>query len=162
MASLKPKRRYRKQKASRPARGPGLAKTTEVPLFERRMTAVWVTNDYRLRELFEAADVMSEGAIQDDLDFSRYYGTTSIILPWRSQGGLIPDEHRPVSAGLLSRDPHARTRAVRVACLEAQFRAGNPIGRVQAELRFEQTDRGVLIQIEVEARVFAQDAGKAR
>lgn len=59
-------------------------------------------------------------------------------------------------------DPHARLRAVRIACLEAQLRAGAPIGRVHAELFVRRDARGVRIDVDVEARVFEQGQERTR
>jgi hypothetical protein len=104
---------------------------------------------------------MSEGAPRQETDGAMYYGMTSILLPLASAGGPIPDEHAPDIIRALTADPHARLRAVRIACLEAQLRAGGPIGRVRAELLVRSDARGVRIDVEVEARVFADGTRSA-
>jgi hypothetical protein len=73
-----------------------------------------------------------------------------------SQGGQIEDEHLVEVTQIISCDPHARTRAVRIACLEAQVRADGPIGRVRAELFVRADRRGVRIDVEVESAVLRQ------
>jgi hypothetical protein len=140
----------------RQRRKPGLAKTRALPLVRRRHVELWQSADYRWRELFETADVMSEGAPREEADGAVYYGSTSILLPLASRGGSIPDEHVQDVIRALAGDPHARLRAVRIACLEAQLRALGPIGRVRAELVVHSDLRGIRIDVEVEARVFPE------
>jgi len=135
------------------ARGPGLKKTHALPLVSTRKVELWQSADYRWRELFEAADVMSEGATRDEPDGKTYYGSTSILLPFSSRGGLIPDDQAEQVVRLVARDPHARLRATRIARLEAQVRSGSPIGRVRAELGAAIVAHGVQVSVEVEARV---------
>jgi hypothetical protein len=136
-------------------RSPGLRKTRGVTLLERRTLELWRSSDYRWRELFECADVMSEGATRSESDGSTYYGSTSVLLPFASKGGGIPDELGRDVARFIARDPHARLRAVRIACLEAQVRSHAPIGRIRAELFVRDDERGVRVDVEVEARVFS-------
>jgi hypothetical protein len=140
-----------------PPKGPGLAKTRELRLVSSREIEVWRSADYRLRELFEVADVMSEGAVRNELDGSAYYGTTSLLLPFVSRGGLLPDELAQGAARLIGRDIHARVRAIRIACREAQVRSVEPLGRVRAELVVRHDSRGVRIDIDVEARVLVSE-----
>jgi hypothetical protein len=142
--------------------GPGLKKTLGEPLISRRQIAVLKSSDYRLRELFEHADVMSEGKTRDEPDGATYYGSTSVLLLYSSRGGSVPDEQAAELVALVKSDPHARVRAIRIACLEAQVRARGPIGRVRAELCVRRDRRGVCIDVEVEARVFEQASPGAR
>ncbi len=135
------------------AKGPGLKKTRALPLLSSRKVELWQSSDYRWRELFEGADVMSEGATRDEPDGTMYYGSTSILLPFSSRGGLVPDDQSEQVARLLTRDPHARLRATRVARLEAQVRSAAPIGRVRAELSVGVVAHGIQVSVEVEARV---------
>lgn len=135
------------------ARGPGLKKTHALPLLSTRKVELWQSSDYRWRELFEGADVMSEGATRNEPDGQIYYGSTSILLPFSSRGGLIPDDQGEQVVRLLTRDPHARLRATRIARLEAQVRSAAPIGRVRAELGASLAPHGVQVSVEVEARV---------
>lgn len=134
-------------------KGPGLKKTHALPLISARKVELWQSSDYRWRELFESADVMSEGATRKEPDGEMYYGSTSILLPFSSRGGLVPDDQAEQVARLLSKDPHARLRATRVARLEAQVRSAAPIGRVRAELGVKVAAHGIQVGVEVEARV---------
>jgi len=136
-------------------KGPGLRKARGVPLLDRRTVELWRSSDYRWRELFECADVMSEGATRLEPDGSTYYGSTSVLLPFASKGGAVPDEQGAEVSRLIATDPHARLRAVRIACLEAQVRSTGPIGRVRAELAVRSDPRGVRVDVDVEARVFS-------
>jgi hypothetical protein len=135
---------------------PGLVKARKEPLFSRRSVPLVKSSDYRFRELFENADVMSEGKTRDEPDGATYYGSTSILLPFVSKGGAVPDDQAELVLGLLGIDPHARIRAIRIACLEAQIRARAPIGRVRAELFVRRDRRGLRVDVEVEARVFEE------
>lgn len=143
----------------RPKR-PGLAKARGEPLYFRRTLPLVKSSDYRLRELFENADVMSEGKTRDEPDGATYYGSTSVLLPFVSKGGFVPDEEAEQILALLATDPHARVRAIRIACLEAQVRARAPIGRVRAELFVRRDRRGLCVHVEVEANVFEEASAR--
>lgn len=144
------------------AKGPGLAKTRRLPLLRRRSVELWQSVDYRWRELFENADVMSEGAVRHEAGSSVYYGSTSVLLQSGSRSGAIGDIPMAQLARILAADPHVRLRAVRVACLEAELRAPGPIGRVRAELFVRADRRGVRVDVDVEARLLADSARSRR
>lgn len=133
--------------------GPSVAKSKKLPLVERQLRPLVRCTDYRWRELFETADVISEGAVRDERGSMTYYGSTSILLNDRSHGGQFQDEERAALVQMLSTDPHARVRAVRMACLDAQVRAQQVIDSVRADFSAVEEPRGVRITIEVEARV---------
>jgi hypothetical protein len=137
-------------------RGPGLKKTRRLELLQRRSVELWQSADYRWRELFEKADVMSEGATRNEPDGPVYYGSTSVLLPMVSLGGSVPDAQVDEVVRIIAADPHARVRAVRISCLEARLRSGGALGRVRAELFVRRDRRGVRVDVEVEARVFAE------
>ena len=139
--------------------GPGLRKSAALPLIETRERRFFRSHDYRWRELFEAADVVSEGATATEGKDTTYYGSTSILLPSESHGGQIPDRLTNELSALAEIDPHARIRAIRIACLEAQLRATAPIGRVKAEVYVRPDRRGVRVDVEVEAKVQPSPAG---
>lgn len=144
-------------------KGPGLTKTRRLDLLKRRTVELWQSADYRWRELFESADVMSEGATRGEPEGPVYYGSTSVLLPIVSLGGFVPDDAIDDVVRIIASDPHARVRAVRISCLEAQLRSGGPLGRVRAELFVRRDRRGVRVDVEVEARVFAEaEASGAR
>lgn len=136
-------------------KGPGLVKAGDACLVSRRFVEVFRSTDYRWRELFEGADVMSEGAVRDEPDGSAYYGTTSLLMPFVSQGGFVPDELARDVARLVQHDPHARVRAIRIACREARVRSVCQIGRIKVELVVRPDPRGIRMDIDVEARVVA-------
>lgn len=142
----------------RSRRRPGLAKTTAQRLVAKRRVELWQATDYRWRELFENADVMSEGATRSEGGRLVYYGTTSVLLAKVSSGGGVPDEQAAEVARMVRVDPHARLRAVRVACLEAQVRSDGPIGRIRADLMVRLDTSGVRIDIELEADVSEADS----
>ena len=125
----------------------------------RRSLELLQSVDYRWRELFEAADVMSEGATRTEAEGGVYYGSTSVLLTFASRGGLVPDEQAKVVRRVVAIDPHARVRAVRIACLEAQLRSGGRLGPVRAELVVRDDPRGIRIDVDVEAPV-CEDSGK--
>lgn len=134
----------------------GLVKAQTEPLITYRTLPLVKSSDYRFRELFENADVMSEGKVRDEPDGATYYGSTSILLTFVSRGGAVLDAQAAALLALLASDPHARVRAIRIACLEAQVRARAPIGRVRAELFVRLDPRGLRVDVEVEARVFEE------
>ncbi|MDX2051294.1 MAG: hypothetical protein SFV15_02820 [Polyangiaceae bacterium] len=134
---------------------PGIVKTREQPIIQRRVVELWQSSDYRWRQLFEKSDVMSEGATRADADGAVYYGTTSIVLTVAPKERTKKDE----LLRALSHDPHVRLRAIRIACLEAQLRAAADIGRVHSEFKVRAHARGACIDVEVHAKVFA-DAKK--
>jgi hypothetical protein len=111
------------------------------------------SSDDQIRELFEHADVISEGAVRQEASGRCYYGTTSVLLPSITRGGLIPDEQRAALAVQLQADPHARVRAIRIACREAQVRCGASLGQLRAEVKVVEDHTGVRFDIDVEAPV---------
>ncbi len=141
--------------------GPGLYKARGLPLVGYRAGPLIRCSDYRWRELFERADVMSEGAVRDETDGPVYYGSSSILLYNRSHGGTYEDDEGDSVLELLAADPHARIRAIRIACLEAQLRARRPIGCVRAELVVRSDPAGVRVNVDVEAAVVTEPARKA-
>jgi hypothetical protein len=136
--------------------GPSIAKSRRTPLVERRLRPLVRCTDYRWRELFENADVISEGAVRREEQGPTYYGSTSILLSDRSHGGAYDDSERSTIGQLLAVDPHARIRAIRIACLEAQLRAKTDIDSVRAELVVGEETRGVRITVDVEALILVE------
>lgn len=130
-------------------------------LGERRIRPLVRCTDYRWRELFERADVISEGAVRHEEISRIYYGSTSILLKDQSHGGDIANSERSRIAQLLNIDPHARVRAIRIACLEAQLRAKSDVDSVRAELVVLEESRGVRITVDVEARILGDTENPA-
>ena len=148
-------------------RAPGLAKTRRLPLLRQRALELWEAADYRWRELFQSADVMSEGAVRREAgEADYYYGLTSVMLRAASRDGPIPDRELERVAMALNHDPHARVRALRIAYLEAQLRAEAPVLRMLAEVVVRRT--ATEIRVDVEARLASSrthagvDASSAR
>lgn len=136
--------------------GPSVVKTKQSALVELRARPLVRCSDYRWRELFEIADVVSEGAVRDEAEGPTFYGLTSILLNDRSHGGSYDDSERSDLFHLLAVDPHARIRAVRMACLDAQLRARTALSSIHAEFSATLEPRGIRIAVEVEARVLTE------
>ena len=124
---------------------PGLAKARELPLVLARNTTLLRAPDPRWRELFDHADIVSEGSARAEASGRVWYGSTSLIL--RVPEGADPE----ALAGLAERDVHARLRALRTAHREACLRAPARLGRFCCEIRVAPDDRGVRIDVDVQA-----------
>lgn len=131
-------------------RGPGLAKTKRPALARERVVHLLAGADGRWRELFDVADVVSEGASHGEGQARRYFGSTSILL---GTGGALTPLELPLATKLASVDPHVRLRALRAARREAATRAGGPLGRVHAEISVRGVETGVIVHVDVEAEV---------
>jgi hypothetical protein len=139
--------------------GPGLAKVRSIPIVRRRRLELVAACEGRFRDLFEAADVMSEGrALSEGLE-SVYYGSTHLLFAPRSRGGELPDQDIAELARVLDADPHFRLRALRLAHREALARAGAPIGPVRAEITVEESARGICVHVELSAPLLRGRAG---
>ena len=138
---------------------PGLAKARELPLVLARPTPLLRATDPRWRELFEQADIVSEGSVRAEANGRMWYGSTSLIL-------RVPDGADPaLLAELAGRDVHARLRAVRTAHREACLRATARLGRFTCEIRVAADGRGVRIDVDVQAPLIegrARARGSAR
>jgi len=99
-----------------PGAGPGLAKSRGVPLVIARHIVVTRANEARWRELFDAADTVSEGSVRDEAGERVWYGSSSFILPLRASDA---EDMRAFIAELAARDVHVRLRALRAARREA-------------------------------------------
>jgi hypothetical protein len=129
-------------------RGPSLAKTRAAKIIERGGEMVRTTEG-RWRELFKAADAMSEGAAKEETDGGRiWYGMTSLILELPVETSL---EDREQLLAIAQKDVHAHVHALRCAHREAQSRAPGQLGRVACELRFSVDPRGLRIDVDVQA-----------
>jgi hypothetical protein len=130
-------------------RGPGLAKTRALPLVAQRLLACARGSDARWRELFDRADVISEGSVKHEPTGAVWYGTTSVVLvlPLAS----CAPEARAYLAAVAERDLHVRLRALRAARREATLRAPQPLGPSSCEIRVAEDARGVRIDVDVQA-----------
>lgn len=132
---------------------PGLAKVRAAPLVQRRRVELCTAQSGRWREILEDADVVSEGAVRAEDGVLIYYGTTSVLLLRSSSGGALPDLDVASLAAIVRLDPHVRLRALRIAHREASARAGSPIGVLRADIAVGAVARGVVISVEVTARL---------
>ncbi|MGC4063524.1 MAG: hypothetical protein QM784_02510 [Polyangiaceae bacterium] len=133
--------------------GPGLVKSKQAPLLERRVRGFVRCTDYRWRELFDHAEILSEGAVRTDAEGRVYYGSTHIRLFDGRLFGANDAVARNDFRQLMERDPHARLRAMRIACLEAQVRSGTSFEWTRTEVRFSSDSDAIDISIDVEARL---------
>lgn len=132
---------------------PGLAKVRAAPLVQRRNVELILAPAGPIRDLVEVADVVSEGRAQPEDGELVYYGSTSVLLLRRTDGGTVPDGDVAALASLLRADPHLRLRVLRIAHREASARAGAPLGTVRAEIDVSPGARGVAVLVEVVARL---------
>jgi hypothetical protein len=125
-------------------KGPGLAKVRAPPLLAARRALLLRACSPRWLELFDRADIMSEGSVRDELGGRVWYGSTSLILS-------VPPGDAPLFAAVAERDAHVRLRAVRTAHREACSRAPSRLGRLACELQIRPDARGVRIDVDVQA-----------
>lgn len=84
--------------------------------------------------LFEHADVVSEGAVQLEAVGPVYYGSTSLRCALDPADGFdAPERTSPLPQWLLA-NPHARVRLLRLAHREAASRAGGALDVLHAEM----------------------------
>jgi hypothetical protein len=108
-------------------------------------------SDARWREMFERADVVSEGSARDEAHGRVWYGSTSLILP------AAPGEVA-FFAAVAERDVHVRIRALRAAHREAASRAPGRLGRLSCEVRITADPRGVRIDVDVQSPLIERRA----
>ena len=141
-----------------PAR-PGLRKARRPPLLTSREVRLVSSSDVRVGELFETADVVSEGASRVDGKQRAYFGSSNIIL-------LIGSEETREGldrvAQVLARDPHVRLRAMRLARREAAQRANGPLERLEAHITVAPCSRGITVHVDVEATVLPERRRSSR
>jgi hypothetical protein len=131
--------------------GPGIVKARQAPLVEQREPHLVRASDPRWRDLFEHADLVTEGAPREEPAGRVWYGTTSVILP----------AHAPeitTLAAVATRDLHVRLRALRAARREACLRAPGRLGRLVCEIRIGVDPRGVRIDVDVQAPLIERRA----
>jgi hypothetical protein len=131
--------------------GPGLAKVRALPLMGARSGVFVTVTDARWRDLFDRSDVISEGSAREERSGRIWYGSTSLILP-------ATDDDSALLATLAACDMHVRLRAVRAAHREAALRAPGRLGRVACEIRVTRAERGVRIDVDVQAPLIERRA----
>jgi hypothetical protein len=130
---------------------PGLAKARGLPLVLAHTTTLLSTSEPRWRELFDHADVVSEGCARDEANGRVWYGSSSLILS-------VPGSDPAMLATLAGRDVHVRLRAVRMAHREASLRAPGRLGRFTCEIQVAPDARGVRIDVDVQAPLIERRA----
>ncbi len=129
------------------ALGPGLKKAfPRLPFCARTETFVR-SEDRFWRELFDHADVISEGSVRQEKNGRTWFGSSSIILTLSTAS----PELRTFLIALARRDLHVRLRAIRLACREAYARAAHELRCVRCDLRIVSDERGIRIDVDVEA-----------
>jgi hypothetical protein len=103
-------------------------------------------SDARWRELFERADVITEGGARAEPGGQVWYGSTSVILP------IAPADGEPDSMlACAERDVHLRLRAIRTAHREASLRAPSRLGKFSCEIRVTRDPLGLRIDVDAQA-----------
>jgi hypothetical protein len=120
-----------------------------------RPTLLLRAPDARWRQLFELADIVSEGGVRDEAHGRVWYGSTSLILPAKEGDAAL-------LSALAACDLHVRLRAMRAAHREACLRAPSRLGRIACEIRVGCDPRGVRVDVDVQAPLIeGRTAGKA-
>jgi hypothetical protein len=127
---------------------PGLAKSRPRGPVSLRWTPLVRGSDAAWRALFESADAVSEGSVVDEVGGPFWYGSTSLILRFSEE---TTTAQVAFLAGVATCDLHVRLRAVRIAQREAQLRAPSSLGRCSCEIRVRSEERGVRIDVDVQA-----------
>jgi hypothetical protein len=130
---------------------PGLAKARAEPVVLARQMVLVRASDSRWRDMFDRADVVSEGGVRAEALGRMWYGSTSLIL-------LAEASEAPFFAAVAERDVHVRVRALRAACREAGSRAPGRLGRISSEVRIAADPRGVRIDVDVQAPLIERRA----
>ena len=130
---------------------PGLAKARAQPVVLARQMLLVRASDARWRDMFNRADVISEGGVREEASGRQWYGSTSIILP-------ADPADIAFFAAVAERDVHVRLRALRAAHREAGSRAPGRLGRLTCEVRITADPRGVRIDVDVQAPLIERRA----
>jgi hypothetical protein len=124
--------------------GPGIVKCRLQAVVVSKPVVLVRASIAQWRDLFERADVVSEGSARTEPQGRFWYGTTSLILPTRAADA-------PFFAAVADRDVHVRVRALRAAHREASSRAPGRLGRLSCEVRVAADPGGVRIDVDVQA-----------
>src|SRR5689334_22335183 len=111
-----------------------MARAARVTLFEREIRER--LSRVALEILFDAADVLSEGQVQE----RRYFGSTMITIDLARHAELLREPCDAITArhtaALLEKDARAVSRIRRIADREARRLAGTQLARIATELHF--------------------------
>jgi hypothetical protein len=135
---------------------PGLAKARALPFVLERRGAFVRAPDCRWRELFDRADVISEGSAREEKTGRVWYGSTSLILGI-PQADAGPTDRKTLTE-LASRSAHVRLRCIRTAHREACLRAPGRLGRLTCEMHFSSDSEGVRIDVDIQAPLIERRA----
>ena len=124
--------------------GPGIVKARAEPVVIAQPMVVVRASVARWRDMFDDADVVSEGSVRTEAQGRFWYGSTSLILPAAASDA-------PFYAAVASRDIHVRLRALRAAHREASSRAPGRLGQLSCEVRIVADRCGVRIDVDVQA-----------
>jgi len=119
--------------------------------------------DYQWKHLFEGAEVISEGAVRRDAEGATYFGSTHIRLSDTTHPIQTAELDTRTFRQLIHVDPHARLRAMRIACLEAQIRSQSQFASVRTEITFVEESHAIRISVDIEAKLsrYQDRAGSA-
>jgi hypothetical protein len=101
-----------------------------------------------------AADVVSEGSVREEIGGRMWYGSTSLILPPHGDPALL--------AAVAEHDVHLRVRAVRTAQREASVRAPSRLGRLACEIHVRPEGDSVRIDVDVQAPLIERGSRRSR
>ena len=135
--------------------GPGIAKVRHPSAVRRRVLEMWGVIDAYWAHGLDHADLVSEGAVSEELGVEVYRGTTSILLTDDEHGGEVPAWDVRDLVRLARHDPHFRLRITRAARREAQSRAPGPLSCLNMEINIFVDPRGMRADIDVEGQVWA-------
>jgi hypothetical protein len=144
-----------------PLKGP--KKAMQLPLLLPMARQGFRLFDCRLQELFDTADILSEGARKGNREASEsensYFGTTNILLTPYAPGFAQLGVDNSTLVRIFAWDPHVRLRALRIACREARVRAQGTIDQVRTEIVVSDGLPGIRIHVDLEARVVSTFPG---
>jgi hypothetical protein len=134
--------------------GPGIAKVRHAGLVSTRALTLVRATDPTWAQLFDEADVVSEGVAGQEGGRLVYRGFTSIVLV-RERERHDAAWDVAAAARLAALDPHFRVRAMRVARREAQARAPGALEVAHMDVLVRQGPRGITVEVDVEGEVAA-------
>ena len=140
-------------------KGPTIVKARKPALVSMDRRARLRVHEAVWREMFDRADLVSEGSCRDEKGVRVWYGTTSLILPL---GLPFTHEERHFLAAVAARDLHVRLRAIRVAHREAQSRAPAALDNATCEITVSSDPGGVRIDVDIQAPLIEGRLGTSK
>jgi hypothetical protein len=150
MASGRSARRGADHGKTRPR---GLAKATRTPVFIERTHRMLSRGAEEL--IFEHADVLSEGAVDEAGGVGTYFGSTMITVDLAALRHGLRDLDAPGMLDALrdavEASPRMRLRAMRVACAEVSRQVPERVfGTAQLEVRVSLLDGRLHLDVDIE------------